>query len=366
MIDSSSIARPSAHSVYGSSMMTLWMGFGACCALAASGTRASAQLDRREPTPEPAIAATIALFQTYDVVATSAAHGAKDLDDFILTLVRTPGFHDAVNDIVVECGNSRYQSILDRYIAGENVPLTEVQKVWRETVGPHMCAVSSFYNQLFPLVRRINQGLASAKRLRVVAGDPPIDWSTVTTQAAYTQFVTARDSNIAAVMEREVLAKRRKALMLFGAAHIAHGLTATAASAARAMPNGFAVASAVGRYEERYPGLTFVLDLYDCSAAAKWGAAPDSWRVPSLLRTRGTRLATGSNALLPGPDGILYLGPPELLLYELRPAFPFFDDSLMVELRRRAALMPPNPIRDAYIDVHAGEAETNPFLCPGR
>src|SRR5689334_17245364 len=112
--------------------MRLSVGFGVCCALAASATNAGAQLTQREPTPEPAIPAIIALFQTYDVVGMTAAHGMKDLDDFILTLVRTARFADVVNDVVVECGNSRYQSVLDRYIAGENVPLAQVQKVWRE------------------------------------------------------------------------------------------------------------------------------------------------------------------------------------------------------------------------------------------
>ncbi|MGA3347492.1 MAG: hypothetical protein ABSC33_00640 [Candidatus Sulfotelmatobacter sp.] len=62
-----------------------------------------------------------------------AAHGNKDLDDFILHLIRNPAFPDKVNVIAVECGNSLYQPILDRYIAGANVPLPEVRQVWRNT-----------------------------------------------------------------------------------------------------------------------------------------------------------------------------------------------------------------------------------------
>ncbi len=37
-----------------------------------------------------------------------------------------------------------------------------------------------------------------------------------------------RDESIASVIEREVLAKHRKALMLFGAFHIMHGMGAAA------------------------------------------------------------------------------------------------------------------------------------------
>jgi hypothetical protein len=38
-----------------------------------------------EPTPEAAIPAILAAFDRYEVVAMPAAHGMKDVDDFILS-----------------------------------------------------------------------------------------------------------------------------------------------------------------------------------------------------------------------------------------------------------------------------------------
>jgi len=145
-----------------------------------------------------------------------AAHGNKDLDDLIL--VRDRAFPNAANDIVVECGNSLYQPILDRYIAGEDVPLSEFQRVWRNR-SVSMCSVSGFYEIPFPLVRRINQTLPPAKRIRVLAGDPPLDWSKIKNQS---EVMLDRDDNVASVMEKEVLSKHRKALMLFGTMHLYH------------------------------------------------------------------------------------------------------------------------------------------------
>ncbi len=133
-----------------------------------------------------------------------AAHGQKEIDDFILSLIRDPRFPALVNDIVVECGNVRYQPILDRYIAGEDVPFTEVQHVWRDTTVQQMCGSSGFYEQLYPLVRSLNQHLPAASRLRVVAADPPIDWSKIQSYQDLTPFFD-RDGSIASVMEREVL-----------------------------------------------------------------------------------------------------------------------------------------------------------------
>src|SRR5581483_8442668 len=65
--------------------------------------------------PQPAAPAILAAFDTYEIVAMPEAHGDKDLDDFIFSLIRNPEFPEKVNDIVVECGNSLYQSILDSY-----------------------------------------------------------------------------------------------------------------------------------------------------------------------------------------------------------------------------------------------------------
>src|SRR6516162_10433505 len=89
-----------------------------------------------EPVPEPAIAAILAAFDKYEVVALPAGHGMQDLDDFIFSLIRNPAFSEKVNDIVFESGNSLYQPILDRYIAGQNVSFTEVQRVWRKMGQP--------------------------------------------------------------------------------------------------------------------------------------------------------------------------------------------------------------------------------------
>src|SRR5437867_13435354 len=80
-----------------------------------------------EPKPQDATKAILAAFDKYQVVGMGAAHGFKDLDDYILSLIRHPAFPDKINDIVVECGNRLYQDMLDRYIAGENVPLAKVQ-----------------------------------------------------------------------------------------------------------------------------------------------------------------------------------------------------------------------------------------------
>src|SRR5713226_8296934 len=135
------------------------------------------------------------------------------------------------------------------------------------------------------LVRKINQNLSSDKHLRVLAGDPPVDWSKVKEQK---DVMLDRDANIAAVMEKDVLSKHRKALMLFGTFHLFHKN--------KIAPKG--LESAVRRYETDYPGVTMVIGtamIFDLSTAppaeGELEARMAPWPVPSLIRQiKGTWL----------------------------------------------------------------------------
>ena len=320
-------------------------------------SRAQAQQSSKpagsEPFPEPAAAAILAAFDKYEIVAMPEAHGMKDIDDFILSLLRNPAFPDKVNDIAVECGNSLYQPVLDRYIAGEDVPFTEVRKVWRNTTQA-MCGSSGFFEQLFPLVRAINQKLPAGRRLRMLAGDSPVEWDKVTSLQDAPQKYFDRDGSIASVMENEVLSKHRKALMLFGTFHLMHG----------------AARSAVGAYEKAYPDVTFVIsDLltFDANLPGVPRNPFAAWPVPSLAKAKGTwvgaldighffppliRLDKDCNVVNGFPkdvqkpmaelvDAFLYLGPPDLALTEQMPADIALDADYRKEVRRRLTLTGP-------------------------
>jgi hypothetical protein len=292
-----------------------------------------------DPRPADAQSAILAAFDKYDVVAGLGVTN-KDTDDLILALIRNPAFATKVNDIAVECSNSLYQPILDRYIAGEDVPLSAVRPVWRNTTQPS-CGFSAFYEELFPLVRRINQTLPPERRLRMLACDPPIDWSKVT-KPDDTRAFGDRDESITAVMEREVLAKHRKALMLYGIGHVRHGTR-----------------TAVGRYEAHYPHLTLVVvDYHGFGEGTPLERFNDllekrmtSWPVPSLVPMQDSWLADlpcayfdgdlprGNCRGYPGVDAFLYVGPRDLMLYEPVAAGIVLDTTYMAELRRRAAAL---------------------------
>jgi hypothetical protein len=71
-----------------------------------------------EPKPEDATRAMIRLLGHHDVVMFGEIHSSKQEYEWLCKLVKTPGFADHVDDIVVEFGNALYQKNVDRYACG--------------------------------------------------------------------------------------------------------------------------------------------------------------------------------------------------------------------------------------------------------
>jgi len=313
-------------------------------------TQAANKPEPAEANPQPAVSAILSAFDKYEVVAMPQGHGMQDLNDFILSLIRNPGFSEKVNDIEVEFGNSLYQPMLDRYIAGENIPFTELQKVWRK-MGQPAPGASAFVEQFFPLVRALNQKLPPERRLRVLAGEPPVDWDQIKSMDDVVRLVH-RDASVASVMEKEVLSKHRKALMLYGTFHLLHGTGG----------------SAVSLYEKDFPNLTFViseLGIFDTDLPSLSSSRLATWPIPSLALAKGTWLgALDVSHFIPPPiriderdckvhneypkalqkpmedlvDAFLYLGPQDLRLKEKIPADIALDANYRAEFQRGAAM----------------------------
>lgn len=157
-------------------------------------------------------------FKRYNIVALDEPHGDQVASDFRIELIHQPALAEKVDEIAFESGNSLHQKVLDRYISGEEVPHEEIAAVWRNTtqVG---CCDSGLIEQFFSEVRKVNQTLPRAKRIRVLALDPPIDWNKVHSAADWAAFMD-RDSFAASLIEREVFERKRKVLIIMGGMHL--------------------------------------------------------------------------------------------------------------------------------------------------
>ena len=195
-------------------MRQLVLTVGLLSAASAAGQTANIPLDPVE--------AVLDAFETHDLVGVPEGHGNEQSHAFVMSLISHPRFPEVVDDIVVEFGNARYQDEADRFVSGEEVPGAQLRQVWQNTTVAYIYWDLPIYEAFFRAVRAVNARLAPDERVRVLLGDPPIDWETVRSAADHGQWVSdmARDRHPAAVVQREVLDKGRRGVLLYGWGHL--------------------------------------------------------------------------------------------------------------------------------------------------
>lgn len=184
-----------------------------------------------EARPEPAVAATLQLFDTYPVVGIGEMHSLQELGDFYIDLVSQPAFAENVGNVVFEFGNAFFQPVVDRYLEGEDVPYKEVKKAWTTMVGTGGDdEISVMYEQFYEAVREANRTLPEGRKIKVWLGDPPTDPND---PLAYTdERVPDRNAFFTDIVLQRILAKGEKALFIIGAGHLVDdGLRANTAAA---------------------------------------------------------------------------------------------------------------------------------------
>ncbi|MFM0125947.1 hypothetical protein P0D73_45210 [Paraburkholderia sp. RL18-101-BIB-B] len=130
--------------------------------------------------PIDPITGILEAFKSNNVVAIcDGGHGCKQAYAFRISLIRDPRFAYIVNDIVVESGNSLYQGMMDRFVAGEDVPENQLRQAWQNTTQPHDVWDRPVFEGLFRQVREVNALLPKDRQIRVLLGDSPIDWSKI-------------------------------------------------------------------------------------------------------------------------------------------------------------------------------------------
>jgi hypothetical protein len=168
----------------------------------------------------PALDVIVDAFDTHALVAVGEAHGNVCDHEFRLSLIRDARLFARIDDVVVEFGNARYQEVLDRFVAGERIPEQALRHVWQDTTMPHTVWDRPIYEAFFTTVRDLNAGPRRARPLRVLLGDPPIDWNSIRSADDQRRWQALRVTHAASVISKEVLDRKRRALIFYGGAHL--------------------------------------------------------------------------------------------------------------------------------------------------
>jgi hypothetical protein len=229
----------------------------------------------RESAGIDSIASTlISVFDHADIVALGESHGhfAMDLNLWI-AMVRNPTFREKVKFIAVEFGSTKEQSTLDRYIRGENVSKAQLEQVWKTTTqASNGVWDSPIYMEFFAAVREVNSKLQADSQIRVLGADPgPGDHR-------------SREVAAVSVLKEQVLEKRCKALLIYGAAHFYRTFPQDYLSS---MGDDIGLAR---RLERDFPGRTFIVipigRLNRPSAVKKEDMVPNFQKFDTALTTQ--------------------------------------------------------------------------------
>lgn len=235
-------------------------------------------------------------FRANAIVAMGEDHGNEQGHLLRVALVRDPRFASTVNDIVVEFGTASYQDVIDRFVGGQTVSDAELRRVWQDTTMPHTVWDRPIYEEFFRVVREVNRSHPRERHLRVLLGDPPIDWTRVRTaeDLAAVNASLYRARHAADLVRTEVLAKARRALLIYGGAHLwRQDLTGV---------------TLVEQIEAGRQGPVFTILTHPFANLRAVVPNVTSWDAPSLTLTRGSVL---ENQV----DAVLYLGPPSAMTH---------------------------------------------------
>jgi len=216
--------------------------------------------------------ALVSAFDQTDIVALGEAHGRTLDSDLRIAMVRHPDFAKKVRSIVVEFGSTTEQSTLDRYIRGENVSRAQLEQVWKTTPQSRNGVWnSSIYADFFAAVRDVNARVPAGARIRVFGGDPgPGD-------------NRSRETAAVAVLKEQVLEKKGKALVVYGAVHFYRTMDEAYLSS---MGKDVGI---VRMLESEYPGRTFSVIPFggelNVPPGIKADVVPDYRKFDRALRT---------------------------------------------------------------------------------
>jgi hypothetical protein len=247
----------------------------------------------------------ISQFDRFDVVAMGELHTSRADLELRIELIHHKEFATKVGIVVMEGLNALYQSDLDRYVRGEDVPREQIQKVWRDGTqvfsGPTMLTE---YEQFLKEIRSANQSLGAGPKIRVIAADPPINWAKVHTHDEFMPILRERGDFGLRVITAEVLQKRKKALLVVG-------LGGFTRNQQMQTPHGFVpLAPTIGGHiDSEFPGRLYVVTPIRSAVyphTARLEQLIGSVKLPVLLQLRGTEFgALDPNEFIPAHASML-------------------------------------------------------------
>jgi hypothetical protein len=242
-----------------------------CAQIARGQTAVTPTVSARYAVRLDPIDAVLDALGSYQLVLLGETHNEPRVHAFRLALIRHPKFPSLVDDIVLESGGSQFQEDMDRFVLGEPMPDTFLGRVLASAAPTFL---DPMYEDIPRTVRELNGRLPPEHQIRIVLGEAPDH--------------RERDAFVTEVIRREVLAKGRRALVIYGKGHVLrkHAVSVEEVEAERWMANRL----------ERLGARLFSIWPTEGIDLSRLQRSVTSWRLPALAIVRGTPLGVADFA----------------------------------------------------------------------
>lgn len=330
-------------------------GAAAAVGLAASSDSSAARASSGAPGFADAV---LEAFKSHRLVALGAADSLQEHYDALGLLLSDPKLPGVIDAIVVEWGNPLYQDTIDRFISGHPVADADLRPVWRNTTqSPLGTWDAPVYEQFYRTVRAVNWRLPSAKRIRVLLGDSPIDWAKIT-NASQLRSVPNRDHYVTSLVKKQVLAKGKRALLCYGMTGLFRGTGLTGTIEKQTGQRVYVLADLVTAAGDRGRQVAAKLARYQrdsvIATAGTWLGKADA----ALFVSQTSNATTGKQAnpfcgvpLAKLIDAGLYPGNPQDLTMTWPDPAIYLDPTYWKELQRR------NQLQGSPVDLNSYRQE---------
>ncbi len=298
----------------------------------------------------------IQTFQKCNIIGLGeGGHHLENSHQFFQKMFDNKIIQKTINIVIVEFANAKYQDILDSYIFGEEVPINELRKVWREsTQCIERFGEATIYFELLQKIRTVNFSLSANNKIRVLGGDPPIDWEAVRSLDDYNKSNCQRNIYPAELAIEYGLNRSMKVLVIYAEYHITKTIDKTGFSHSNITtcindkyPSAIKVIAVLnpqefklGKQTENCP-LYSIIDLNN----EEVGNLPAEKYFTQIFNENGKIVLFNDHKIKELFDAFLYVGSSELWKRVDFPRSVFTDDEWK-ELNRRRKMFGGKPFDD--------------------
>src|SRR5262245_23777916 len=246
-----------------------------------------------------------AAFDEHRFVFLGSTHGDAKIHEFLLCLLSRPALQRRVTELLVEWGNPAHQGLVDRYLLKlEQVPEDALRGVWFDTDYPPLWGRLPQIPQFYARVRAIDEGLEPERRIRVLGGCEPVEWSSVRTADDLARYPFKTNWAAHVVIEHVLPEPGRRLLVVYGDRHVNHD--GGPLMAALEEKTDRAQLFTIGTIRELKRGQEELVARFGDPSKPFFVKAPD---FPAVDVLPGDMFRAEGGSLASSVDAVLYLGP---------------------------------------------------------